>query len=36
MGARLAHCRPTARLKRAFAWLLMSAATISLGKLLPA
>ena len=34
LGVRLAHCRPTARLKRAFARLLMFAAAASLGKLL--
>lgn len=36
LGVRLAHRWPTARLKRAFAWLLMFAATASLGKLLGA
>ncbi len=36
LGVRLAHRWPTARLKRAFAWLLMFAATASVGKLLGA
>jgi uncharacterized protein len=34
LGVRLAHRWPVARLKRAFAWLLMAAATTSMGKLL--